>query len=404
MSAVPAPAARARTAVAVVFAVNGLIFASWLSRTPAIRDALGLSELTLGLLLLCLSAGAVVGLPLAGPLVQRFGTRSVVQAGALVAAGGLTALAAGVAAGAAGPAGAGLVACGLGLGVWDVAMNVEGAAVEQQLGRALMPRLHAAFSLGTVAGALLGAGASAIKLPLPAQLVGTAAAAVVLVVAAVRCFPAQAPTPVDKPASAFTAWREPRTLLIGVLVLAFAFAEGSANDWIAVALVDGHGAGEPVAALGFAVFVSAMMLGRLFGGAIVDRWGRSAALRAGAALAAAGVLLVVFGPATPVALVGALLWGAGAALGFPVGMSAAADDPAQAAARVGVVSAIGYTAFIAGPPLIGLLAEANGILRSLLVVLTALVVGLLAAGVAGRGRPAPPAPGRERSRWATSPG
>jgi cyanate permease len=92
--------------------------------------------------------------------------------------------------------------------------------------------------------------------------------------------------------------------------------------------------------------------------------------------------MVIVGGSVPVALAGALLWGIGASLGFPVGMSAAADDPTRAAVRVSVVSSIGYTAFLAGPPLIGLLAEDVGILRALFVVLGALVLGLLAAGAA----------------------
>jgi MFS family permease len=178
------------------------------------------------------------------------------------------------------------------------------------------------------------------------------------------------------------AWREPRTLLVGLLVLAFAFTEGAANDWIAIALVDGYGAGEAVGAVAFGLFVTAMTVGRLLGGAVLDRFGRVPVLRAAAVVALAGLLLVLAGGTTPVALAGALLWGAGTALGFPVGMSAAADDPRRAAARVSVVSSIGYTAFLAGPPLIGLLAQSAGILRALLVVLGALALGLLAAPAA----------------------
>ena len=119
---------------------------------------------------------------------------------------------------------------------------------------------------------------------------------------------------------------------------------------------------------------------RLLGGALLQRWGRVATLRAGGAIAVLGLLLFVTAPALPLAIAGAVLWGAGAALGFPVGMSAAADEPARAAARVSVVSSIAYTAFLAGPPLIGVVAEATGIVDALLVVLVVLAAGLLAAG------------------------
>jgi MFS family permease len=181
-----------------------------------------------------------------------------------------------------------------------------------------------------------------------------------------------------------TAWHEPRTLLIGLLVFGFAFIEGSANDWIAVAMVAGHGMSEALGAIGFGLFVTAMTLGRLVGGSAVERLGRVAVLRATVVVTLAGLLLVLWGGSIAVALVGALLWGFGASLGFPVGMSAAADDPVRAAARVSVVSSIGYTAFLAGPPLIGLVTGSAGILRALFVVLGALALGLLTRGHRGR--------------------
>ena len=380
---------RARTAVVVAFAANGLAFASFISRTPAIRDVLGLTAGQLGLLLLCLSCGAVAGLPLSGPIVHRLGPGRAVLAGALSECVGLALLVVGLFTGSVAPAAIGLVFTGLGTGVWDVAMNVEGADVERRLGGSLMPRLHAAFSLGTVTGAGLGAASAALGVPVAVQIMVVAALLPVVVTVATRRFlPVQVATPEEKAAGAgvLAAWREPRTLLVGLLVLGFAFTEGSANDWIAIAFVDGYGSGEAVGAVAFGFFVSAMTIGRLVGGSALERFGRVAVLRATAAIALAGLLLVALGGSTPVALCGALLWGVGASLGFPVGMSAAADDPARAAARVSVVSSIGYTAFLAGPPLIGLLAEHAGILRALFVVLGALVLGLLASGAS---RPLP---------------
>lgn len=385
---------RATIAVTVAFGVNGLCFASWLSRTPAVRDALALSPAGLGLLLLCLSGGAVLGLPLAGPLVHRWGPARIVLGGATLTAVGLAGLAYGVGTGNRLPAGAGLLLTGFGMGVWDVAMNVAGAEVERGLRRSLMPRLHAAFSLGTVAGAGVGALTAARDIPVPGPVLGAALIAPLAMVVAVRGFPppvrtvtGSAPGGDDRSRSGGrgavrSAWREPRTLAVGLMTLAFAFTEGSANDWMAVAMVDGHGADETLAAIGFGVFLSAMTLGRLGGGAVLDRFGRVATLRVTAAFALAGLIVVITAPGPGWALGGAALWGIGAALGFPVGMSAAADDPVRAASRVGVVSAIAYTAFLGGPPLIGLLAERVGILHALLVVLGALLVGLLAAGAA----------------------
>ena len=386
---------RARTAVAVVFATNGLAFAAFIARTPAIRDTFGLSSAQLGLLLLCLSTGAVAGLPLSGPIVHRFGAARAVQLGVLSVTTGMALLAAGLLTGVVLLAALGLVVNGLGMGVWDVAMNVEGAAVEQRLGRSLMPRLHAGFSLGTVGGAGIGAAAAAAGVALAVQVLLIALVLPVVAIVGTARFLLQRPvaaTP-ETPrtgSGALVAWREPRTLLVGVMVLGFAFTEGSANDWMAIALVDGYGTGEVVGAIAFGLFVSAMTVARLVGGATLERFGRVPVLRMSAGLAVAGLLLVLVGGSTAVALVGALLWGAGAALGFPVGMSAAADDPARAAVRVSVVSSIGYCAFLAGPPLIGLLAEHVGILRALFVVLGALVLGLLCSGAARPLRPAEP--------------
>jgi fucose permease len=164
-----------------------------------------------------------------------------------------------------------------------------------------------------------------------------------------------------------SAWREPRTLLIGVVVFAAAFTEGTANDWIGVALSDGYDLPRWAGVLGFAVFLTAMTTGRILGTRLLDRRGRLPVLRVLFVAAVAGSILVVLGgPA--LAFVGAAVWGVGASLGFPVGMSAAADEPRRAPARMSVVSTIGYTAFIAGPPLLGFLGDHVGILRSLLVV------------------------------------
>ncbi len=373
---------RARTAVGWAFAVNGLAFASWASRTPAIRDALSLSPAELGLLLLCLSGGAVTALPLSGPIVHRLGAPRAVLPGALGATLGLLGLAVGLATTTVQSATIGLALAGTGMGLWDVAMNVEGAAVERRLGRSVMPGLHAAFSLGTVVGAGVGATSAVIGIPVAAQVAGTACVVLVSMSVAVRAFLRS-----ERPAAAqhsgagvLAAWREPRTLLIGLLALAFTFTEGSANDWLAVALVDGHELSETMGAVGFGCFVSAMTVGRLAGGRALARFGRVTVLRTTAAFALVGLLLALTGPSLGWVLAGALLWGAGASLGFPIAMSAAADDPERAAVRVSVVSSIGYTSFLAGPPLIGILAERTGILQALFVVVGAVGIGLLTSG------------------------
>ncbi|MDN5859605.1 MAG: MFS transporter [Pseudonocardia sp.] len=377
---------RARTAVVVAFVMAGVGLAAFLARIPAAREDLALTTGQLGLLLLCVSVSSVGSLPASGPVVARLGPARTVVAGAVSVGLGQSLLAAGLATGVVALAGIGLAFIGLGTGVWDVAMNVEGADVEQRLGRSLMPRLHAAFSIGTVAGAAIGAAAAALSVPLAAQLAVVAVLMPVIVGVATGSFLGHTRVAdAGEVAPLFgvrDAWREPRTVIVGLMVLGFAFTEGSANDWIAVALVDGYAATEALGAVAFGCFVAAMTLGRFFGGALLDRFGRVVVLRTTAAVALVGLLMVLFGGTVAVALAGALLWGVGASLGFPVGMSAAADDPAKAPARVSAVSSIGYVAFLAGPPLIGPLGQHVGILTSLLVVVAAIVLGGVTSGAA----------------------
>ncbi|MEV6298786.1 MFS transporter [Actinoplanes sp. NPDC051861] len=378
----------AKTAVGVSFAMNGFAYAGWLSRAPAAREALDISAAGFGLLLLCMSASAIAAIPLAGPVVQRFGPSRTVMMSCLSLVSGLLILATAVWLGEPLLAGAGLLFAGMATSMWDVAMNVEGADVERRLGRTLMPRFHAGFSLGTVTGAACGALAAATGLPLSAQIYLSAVVTAAVMAFVIRLYLPHTPLePGERPAmSVGQAWREPRTLLIGLIMLGFGFTEGTANDWLAISLVDGYGTSDTIGAIGFGVFVTAMTLARLFGGHAIERWGRVPVLRATALTAAAGLLLVVAGGSVPVALLGALLWGIGASLGFPVGMSAAADDPARAAIRVSVAGSVGYGAFLAGPPLIGFAAEHFGVLKSILCVLAALTIGLAASRAA---RPLP---------------
>ncbi|MFG1604223.1 MFS transporter [Actinoplanes sp. NPDC049265] len=374
----------AKIAVAVTFATNGLAYAGWLARAPAVRADLGLSSAGFGLLLLCMSVAAIASIPMAGPLVQRFGPARAVLIGSMSMVAGLAALGAGTATGTIWLAGLGLMLAGLGNSMWDVAMNVEGADVERRLGRTVMPRFHAAFSLGTVVGAGVSAGLAALGVPVSVQLFLTTALTAAVMLVTVRHFVPWSPPPAgEKPAvSVRQAWSEPRTIMIGLIMLGFGFTEGVANDWLAIALVDGYHATETIGAIGFGTFVTAMTLSRLFGGEAIERWGRVQVLRATVLLAAAGLVLVVAEIGVPVALVGALLWGAGASLGFPVGFSAAADDPARAAIRASVAGSIGYGAFLAGPPLIGVLVQHFGVLRAVLCVFAALALGLVASRAA----------------------
>jgi fucose permease len=374
---------RAVRAVYYVFFGAGFIFASWASRIPQVRDGLHLSPGELGLLLLSIAAGSLIALPLAGTVVARAGAARTITFMAILSAIGLATTAIGYRSGVA-PVVVGLFLLGMGNGTWDVAMNVEGTFVEQCLGRAIMPRFHAGFSVGTVAGALLGAAMVALGVSVTTHLLAVAIAIAIGGPWAVRGFMTVIePLHPDSESSRhpLEAWMEPRTLLLGLFVFCMAFIEGTGNDWLGVALIDGYDASPAVGSLGLGIFLAAMTAGRWFGPALLDRFGRRASVRACAGIACAGAMLVVFGGSLPLALAGAVLWGLGSALGFPVGMSAAADDQQYAAGRVGVVTSIGYVAFLAGPPFVGLLGNAVGTLHSLTAVAGLAAAALLLSGV-----------------------
>ncbi|AGW40372.1 membrane efflux protein (fosmidomycin resistance) [Leifsonia xyli subsp. cynodontis DSM 46306] len=162
-------------------------------------------------------------------------------------------------------------------------------------------------------------------------------------------------------------------------MLGMAFGEGSANDWVALAIVDGHGQTNSAGAVVFAVFVAAMTAGRVAGGPIVDRIGRVATIRVTTAMGVAGLLLFILGGPMWIVVAGTVLWGLGVSLGFPLGMSAAADGVSDTAARVSAVATIGYCAFLVGPPLIGFLGKEFGILGALLLIVALLIASFLAA-------------------------
>ncbi|WP_209731223.1 sugar MFS transporter [Arthrobacter sp. CAN_C5] len=384
-----------------VFGLNGLVFASWAARIPAASSTLGLSDGQTGSLLLAAAAGSVLALPLAGSIAGRVGVANTVRIGGVASAIAAVTIAGGLATTSIPLTALGLFLFGVGVALWDVAQNIEGADVEHRLRRTIMPKFHAAFSGGAFAGAMVGAGLSALGVDLSYHLLGVASVVILVSLWVPRYFLPEishADSHPDAPQPGrFAAWLEPRTLLIGLVVLGAGLTEGAANDWVAKATVDGLGSSEATGAVMFGVFVAAMTLFRFVGGGLIDRYGRVRVLQVSLGSSLVGLLIFVFAPTVPLAGVGAVLWGAGAALGFPMGMSAAADEPRHAAARVSVVSTIGYTAFLAGPPLLGFLGDQVGIRNALLVVGVAVLASFLVAPAAAErqnnaDRPATPVP------------
>ncbi|PPI56770.1 MFS transporter [Rathayibacter toxicus] len=380
-----------RNAVFTIFVLSGLSSATWVSRAPTIRDQLQLSTSGIGLVILAMSLGAIIGLALATPIMGALDPRRGIVLGLALTSLGLALLGTAADIVTVLPlAFTGMALLGFGNGLVDVMMNVEGAANETAFGKTLMPLFHAFFSLGTVIGALLGAAASALTIPVSVHFYVIALTIAGASVLAVRFVPvlhnidaaSVTKPPMPQRIAAFIGvWRDGRLVVIGIIMLGMAFAEGSANDWLTLAMVDGHGTNKPTAAIVFGIFVAAMTVGRAVGGPLLDRFGRVRVLRISAALAFLGILLFILAPAGALVIIGALAWGLGSSLGFPVGMSAAAEGP-NSAARVSSVALLGYLAFLVGPPLLGFLGEHFGILNALFLVLILVIMAGLASPAA----------------------
>ena len=382
----PAAVDRARLLLLTAFALSGVMAFSWLARIPSIRDALGLTPSELGGILLIGSVGALVTVFSAGTLLARFGSARVFGTGAVVMSVGFLLMGAGPAWGSSWLFGLGIVVNGIGGALLNVPMNVESARIERAYGRTVIPHFHAAFSAGAVAGSILGAGASSVGIPVVVQfgVVGTLVAVIRLATLAgglvlpttSRRRPVVA-SPGTKPASQLRFWTEPRTLLIGVVAFAAALTEGAANNWLALAFVDGFGTPEAAGGLALGVFIGSMTVVRVFGTRLIDRLGRVASLQLSGIVTFVGVALFGLAPAPVVAMVGVALWGLGAALCFPIAVAAASDDPERAAGRVSVIASMGSVAVLTAAPMIGFVADyLGGTQHALLVVLVVLVVGL----------------------------
>ncbi|WP_327743539.1 MFS transporter [Streptomyces europaeiscabiei] len=394
---------RRRQSLFLLFLLAGIAMSSWVTRTPAIRDELDVSTAQMGLVLFGLSLGSMLGIICSGRLVSRFGTRPVITWGTWLLIAGVVTISAGSAAASVPAVTAGLCAFGAGMGVGDVAVNVDGTDVERVSGVTTLPALHGFFSLGTVCGAGAGMAATAAGVPVHWHLAAVVLPAVGLLLYSVRGLPAgtgrAAPEPwreggrgVRHPA----VWKDGRLVLIGAIVLAMALAEGSANDWLPLLMVDGHGMNATSGSLVYAGFAAAMTLGRFTGTFFLNRFGRTAVVRASAASGAVGLLLVIASDNPVLAGAAVPLWGLGASLGFPLALSAAGESGPDETARVSLVAVIGYVAFLVGPPGLGFLGDHIGLRPAMLVVLACVAsAAFLAPAVETRPRTSAAASARD---------
>ena len=383
--------ARWRLAVTAAFGLGGITISAWGPRLPAIKADLDAGTATLGLLLAGATVGSILGLLASTPLLHWLGGRRAVAGAILLIAAAITVMGLALIVGSVPLIAVAFVITGTGIGTLDVLINVEGAAVERAAGRTLMPRMHAAWSIGAAVGSGIGAACAALAITPAAQFIGEAVliAAAGLVVAAGIPRGEHAPAeqaPRDRAARFrqwLRGWLNWRLLLIGVVLLGVELGEGSANSWLTLAVRNNHGQTAAVAALFFTVFATCEGLTRIFAGPLVDRLGRVTAVRFTTALGIVGILLFILAGNRWLVLLGVALWAVGVSLGFPLGTSAAAASGPDPVARISVVSSIGYFANLAGPPVIGALAQSAGLLNSLWLIAALFVAAFAVAGSLG---------------------
>ncbi|WP_125778070.1 MFS transporter [Antribacter gilvus] len=393
---------RARWSLMVVFLLYGVTQMGWLSRLPSIRASLDVSSAQLGAFLMVGAAGSLVSILVSGAVVTRYGSRATLVVGAVGNGVAQCVIAAAAGTGSAPLFVVGVLLNGLTSASMYTPINISAARVEQHVGRAILPHFHAAFSIGAALGALVSAGCSAAQVPVGVQMAVVAVTVAVVRLVLVSPATVLSPAPVrgdeasrSSPGrrrtplrTALQAWAEPRTVLIGLVLLASALSEGSAGQWLSIAVVDGFHVREALGAVAYGTFVVAMTVVRFGGTHLIDRYGRVAVLRASGISGLLGLAVFGLAPTWWLAFPGIVLWGMGSALANPIAMAAASDDPARAAARVSVASSFMSVALISAPPMLGLLADAVGARHALMVIAIALV---LSVSVAGQVRPQPAA-------------
>ncbi|MER5969779.1 MFS transporter [Streptomyces sp. NPDC002055] len=374
---------RLRIALTAFFALDGLLFAGWVVRIPAIKQQTGASTGDLGLALLGVSAGAVATMTVTGRLCTRFGNHPVtVVTGLLFSVG----IALPPLAGSPLVLGLVLLVFGTAYGAINVAMNSAAIDLVAALRRPVMPSFHAAFSLGGMLGAGLG-GLLAGQLTVTRHLLLLAACGLLITALAGRVLlTTPAPdsgergprrTGMDRAAARPAGGHRRAVVFLGLIALCTAYGEGALADWSALHLEEDLGAHAGLAAAGYSVFALAMTVGRLTGTALLERLGQTRALVAGGATATVGMLLGALAPSLPVALVGFTVTGLGLSNIFPVAIGRAGELAGPSG--VATASTLGYGGILLGPPAIGLLADRSSLPVALTTVAALSAVAALVA-------------------------
>jgi predicted MFS family arabinose efflux permease len=355
----------ASAALRTQFFVTGALFATWGVHVPTVKAHYGLSEQSLALAMLAAGVGALLALAQAGRVIGRHGPRAVSAAMGLLCCAAIASL---IALDDYAALLVIMLAFGMSASLFDVAINAEASEIEREAGRPLMSGFHGMFSLGGMCGAMLGGLAPALGLTAQGHLL--LAAGLGLAAILIAC-PAMLPRP-DAPAAddkhGLSLPRGP-LLLLGVLACMGLIAEGALYDWSVLFMKEERASAAATAALAYASFSGAMAAGRFGGDWVRARIAAPRLLRASGVLAAAGMTLALAMPSAWVSLLGFTVVGLGLSNVVPVLFSAASRVPGVSPAHgIAAVSGVGYLGMMAGPPLIGLIAEHTTLATGLLVV------------------------------------
>ncbi|MCA0341690.1 MAG: MFS transporter [Proteobacteria bacterium] len=369
---------RPRWAVAAMFFANGFILGAWAPQIPLFLARLGISETTLGLLILGFGLGALVAMPLAGWMIARHGSKATLSVIAIACSLGLAIV---VASPNVIVAAAALAIFGAVFGGMDVTMNANAVAVERRLGRAIMSSSHGFWSLGGFVGGLTGG--------FVIQQVGAMGHALIVCAIALAMVLAALPSVIDddRPqAHERVAHSFPRSVtlyVLGFIALFSMIPEGAVVDWAALYLAQEHGSTVATAGWGYAAFAGSMALMRFAGDRIRDRFGGVATLRVSALISAAGMFAAAFAPSAPLAIAFFALAGLGIANMVPVVFSAAGNHPGVASgAAMSVVTTIGYSGILIAPSAMGFIGDHVGFVPVFAGVAVMLALVAAVAGVA----------------------
>lgn len=375
--------------VFAIFGIQGLFFATWVARTPEIQEKLSFDTAEMGLFAFVMSLGALLGLFISGPIITRYGSRTATLIGFPLAGFALSGVGFAAEAGEVVTATVFIAVFGIAGGATGLAINIEGANVDRSSTKSLLPSIHGAFSVGTLIGGALG------TLSILLGLSFTVTFCVISVLLSLFAIVVSVQLPRDSGRHVTTAmdatetlaipsrserlsvWKEPRTLAVAFIVVGFTLAEATASSWLPIALVDA-GLGAAIATGAYTVFAGTMMIGRLTGGPVVDRLGRSRSLAIFGVITSVGIFIVAATNFVALPLIGAALWGLGNSLGFPMSVAAVSREPHLSSSRLNVLVVTSNITGVTGPPTLGFIGQFFGLFTAFIVPGLLVIAGLLA--------------------------